>query len=288
MRQDITFTSHALTISGHLYLPENDKPSHPLVILCHGFCGVKELLIPAYANYFAEQGYAALTFDYRGFGESEGEPGRLIPALQVEDIQAAISYSCELTNIDAKRIALWGTSFGGANAILATAKDTRVKCLLTQLTFADGERVITKSMSEEDRSRFNQSIQKMQDKKAATGRELMVPISKVLTDEQSIAFYNAHCDQYPALKIKIPFLTVAETLTHKPEQFISDIRAPILIVAAENDSVNPLTESQRLYDLAPEPKKLHIEKGATHYELYTGEHFERVAKLQLSWLQEYC
>ena len=128
----------------------------------------------------------------------------------------------------------------------------------------------------------------MAEKKATTGREMMVPVSKVLTDNQSVAFFKAYRDQFPALAIKIPFLTIAETMAHKPEQYIKDIAAPLLIIAAEKDGVNPPEESQRLYDLAPEPKKLYTEPGATHYEIYSGKHFERVAKIQLSWLKQYC
>ncbi len=288
MRQDISFVSSEQTLAGHLYQPEKGHRPFPLVILCHGFCGVKELLIPAYAEFFAKNGYAALTFDYRGFGKSEGESGRLVPKLQIEDIRAAIDYSHQLDVIDSDRIALWGTSFGGANAIVAAAQDQRVKCLLVQLTFADGERVITHGMSDEEQARFQQTIKRMQEKKAATGREMMVPVSKVLTDEQSLVFYKANREQFPALGIKIPFLTVAETMQHKPEQSIKDISAPILIVAAEKDSVNPPEESQCLYQQACEPKKLHTEMGATHYDLYTGKHFERISKLQLRWLKEYC
>jgi alpha/beta superfamily hydrolase len=45
------------------------------VLLCRGFAGIKELLLPAHAERFQKAGVAALTFDYRGFGGSEGEPG---------------------------------------------------------------------------------------------------------------------------------------------------------------------------------------------------------------------
>lgn len=288
MHQVISFISQQETIEGHLYLPEKGKGPYPLVILCHGFCGVKELLLPAFADYFARNGYAALTFDYRGFGKSGGEPGRLVPALQVEDIHAAIDFCRQHEAINPDAIALWGTSFGGANAITAAAQNPKIKCLVVQLTFADGERVITHKMSEEEKQRFQQTLERMAEKKAATGREMMVPVSKVLTDEQSLAFFKSYREKFPALGIKIPFLTIAETMKHKPEQYIQDISAPVLIVAAEKDGVNPPEESQQLYERACEPKKLYTEAGASHYELYSGKHFERVAKVQLGWLRQYC
>lgn len=45
---------------------------HPLILLCHGFCGIRNVLLPSFANAFTEAGFATITFDYRGFGESEG------------------------------------------------------------------------------------------------------------------------------------------------------------------------------------------------------------------------
>jgi len=65
-----------------------------------------------------ESGYAVLAFDYRGFGESEGERGRLVPAEQMTDIRNAVTYMQTLGEVDPERIGLWGTSFGGANAII--------------------------------------------------------------------------------------------------------------------------------------------------------------------------
>ena len=65
----IQFYSEGLRLSGVLFLPEAPAP-HPGIVLCHGFTAIKELILPDYARRYAAAGYAALTFDYRGFGES--------------------------------------------------------------------------------------------------------------------------------------------------------------------------------------------------------------------------
>lgn len=93
-------------------LPDNPAKV-PAIILCHGFCGIQELLLPAFAEAFVNAGFAAVTFDYRGFGASEGERGRLVPALQIEDILAVSRWVQTHPQIDSERIGLWGTSFGG-------------------------------------------------------------------------------------------------------------------------------------------------------------------------------
>ncbi|MDH5633287.1 MAG: alpha/beta fold hydrolase [Gammaproteobacteria bacterium] len=286
-RKPVEFTSADETIVGELYLPDGEVTNAPAIVLCHGFAGVKELLLPAFAEYFASAGFVALAFDYRGFGGSGGEPGRLVPALQVEDIRNAVSFVSGLDEVDAGRIGLWGTSFGGANAIVTAAEDDRVKALSVQLTFADGERVITSAMSEEEKAKFLAMIEKMEQKKQATGKEMMVPIVKVLSDEQSRAFYDEYAGQFDALNIKIPFLTVAETLKLKPINALPDVKVPILVVAATDDSVNPVSESHALFEAANEPKELLELAGATHYEVYKGKPFEQVAARQVEWFRTY-
>lgn len=287
MHHSINFFSEGSKIAAHLYLPSPISVPLPAIILCHGFAGVKELLLPSFARYFSERGYAALCFDYRGFGESEGERGRLVPEYQIRDIQNAITYLQSREDIDGDKIGLWGSSFGGANAIVTAARDKRVKCLCVQLTFGDGERVITGAMSPEEKSKFLDTIRKMQQKKVTSNRELMVPIHKVLSDEQSKTFYNENVVLFPALENKIPFLTVAETLGHKPELFLDDLAIPIHIVSATDDSVNPPQESQILYEKAHEPKTHLVVKGASHYKVYEGEFFNLVANAQMEWFRKY-
>jgi alpha/beta superfamily hydrolase len=287
MHHTISYFSEGSKIAAHLYLPTSVSTPLPAIILCHGFAGVKELLLPAFAHYFSKHGFATLCFDYRGFGESEGERGRLVPEYQIRDIQNAITYMQSRDDINNDKIALWGSSFGGANAIITAARDKRVKCLCVQLTFADGERVITGSMSTEEELKFLETIGKMQQKKVTTNKELMVPIHKVLTDEQSKTFYNEKVASFPALEIKIPFLTVAETMGHKPESFLDDLNIPIHIVSADHDSVNPPLESQILYEKAHEPKAHLIVEGASHYEVYEGNYFDLVAKAQVEWFGKY-
>lgn len=286
MPEQLFFKSEGSKIAAHLYFPENVNNA-PCIIMCHGFAGVKELLLPNFAERFSAHGYAALTFDYRGFGESEGEPGRLMPALQVEDILNAISFMRTCSNVDKKRIALWGTSFGGANAIVAATRNVKISCMAVQLTFGNGERVITNGQSDKEKSNLFALIEKMRIRRAKTGKELMVPIHKVLSDHQSKAFYERHAKQFNALKIKIPFLTVAETLNHKPDQFIEKIKTPILITAASKDAVNPVEESVILFKLANEPKDLHIIENATHYELYSGTYFKQAVARQLAWFDRH-
>ena len=287
MKTTINYPSGDSNIAAELYLPANLEKPLPLIVMCHGFCGVKELLLPGFAEQFQQAGFAVITFDYRGFGASGGEAGRLQPALQIEDIKATIDFAVQMSIIDADKIALWGTSFGGANAIVAAVEDARVKCLAVQVTFGDGERVITGELNEAEAAKLRSSLEKMQVRKAEGGKEMWVPIAKVLNDEQSKAFYSRYAEEFPALKTKIPFLTTAETLAHKPENYLSDLNAPLHITVAEQDGVNPPAESYSLFDNAKEPKQLLSIAGATHYDIYEGEYLTQVSAAQVAWFKQY-
>ncbi len=283
--RDVEWKVGETAVVGQLYVPEGPGP-FPGVVLCHGFAGVKEFLIPAYAERFAEAGFAALTFDYRGFGGSGGERGRIIPEQQIDDIVSAVEFLTAQHDVAIEHIALWGTSLGGANAVVAASREPRVKCLAVQLTFANGERVVTGNMSEEEKEKFLRTLTRLQERRVKTGREMMVALGDVLTDPQSAAFYERYAD-HPALNIEVPMLTVAETLKHKPEEALPNLKVPLLVVGAGKDLVNPPQESIHLYAAANEPKSLMMLDDATHYELYEGEYLETVSRRQIEWFSQH-
>lgn len=207
MKKDVQFYSEGKKIAGDLYLPNDmqDQQSCPAVILCHGFAGIKELLLPAYAERLAQHGLIALIFDYRGFGESEGERGRLVPQEQVTDIRHAMTFVQTLKEVNGEHIGLWGTSFGGANSIYVASIDTRVKALAVQLTFASGERMITGKLREEQRNKLESTLRKDRERAVTRNKVLRLNPDQILTDEESQAFYAEIVEQYPKVQTKIPF-----------------------------------------------------------------------------------
>src|SRR5215470_13249641 len=143
-QRTVNFFSEGTRMEGDLFLPSDLKPTErrPVIVLCHGFTGIRSLILGDYAKAFAAGGFVALTFDYRGYGGSEGTRRRLIPLEQIDDIRNAISFVESLPEVDSNRIGLWGTSFGGANAPYAAALDTRIKAVVGQVGFGDGERLL--------------------------------------------------------------------------------------------------------------------------------------------------
>src|SRR5689334_18834797 len=90
--QQIEFSSQGTTCRGLFVRPRSEQLA-PLIVLIHGLGGVYEMRLDAYARRFAEAGYAALTFDYRYFGRSDGHPRHLLLREQQQaDIEAAIAF----------------------------------------------------------------------------------------------------------------------------------------------------------------------------------------------------
>ena len=96
------FVSQGIRCSGDLYLPKNVK-NPPIVIMAHGFAAEKSFRLPAYAERFVLNELAVLLFDYRCFGESDGEPRNLVdPGRHIKDWESAVSHVRTLSAINTK------------------------------------------------------------------------------------------------------------------------------------------------------------------------------------------
>jgi uncharacterized protein len=137
-REDLRFASGAAACAAWLYLPPRAGAGPvPMVVIAHGLSGTRRDRLGAFAERFAAAGLFALVFDHRGFGESGGEPDLFDPALQLEDWRAAIEFARALPGVDAERVATFGSSMGGGNALAAAAADERVAAAISQVPFLD-------------------------------------------------------------------------------------------------------------------------------------------------------
>jgi len=129
----VEFDSHGTVVRGVLRVPEAATPV-PLVVLAHGLGGLKEWTIPELSVMLGDAGIATLAFDYRTFGDSDGTPREEVDHVgQIEDWRSAITFATAVPEVDSSRIALWGTSLGGRNALAACALDHRVAVVVAQV-----------------------------------------------------------------------------------------------------------------------------------------------------------
>src|SRR5689334_327218 len=139
MRQDIAFNAEGTTLRGWLYVPDSGKGPFPTVVMAHGFSAVKEMYLDSFAEVFAQAGLAALVFDNRNFGASDGEPRQEIdPWAQVRDYRHAITYAGTLPEVARGRIGIWGSSYSGGHVLVVAAIDRRVKAVVSQVPLISG------------------------------------------------------------------------------------------------------------------------------------------------------
>lgn len=136
-RQDLSFSSGADSCAAWLYSPAVAHPTAPVVVMAHGLSGTRRDGLGPFAERFAAAGFAALVFDHRGFGDSTGEPDLFDPARQLDDWRAAIAFARSLPGIDGDRLATFGSSMGGGNALAAAADDPSVAAAVSQVPFLD-------------------------------------------------------------------------------------------------------------------------------------------------------
>ena len=78
---------------------------------------MKDLYLPDNARVLNEAGYMVMTFDYKGWGESEGARTRLAPYSRVTDVQAAMTFLSIQPEVDEDRLGIYGTSYGCATVV---------------------------------------------------------------------------------------------------------------------------------------------------------------------------
>jgi dienelactone hydrolase len=137
-RNDLQFPSGGDACAAWLYpAPADSDKGSPIIVMAHGLSGTRRDRLGAFAERFAVAGIAALAFDYRGFGDSEGEPDLFEPERQLGDWRAAIAFAGSLGGVDAGRVGTFGSSLGGGHALAAAAEDPRIAAAISQVPFLD-------------------------------------------------------------------------------------------------------------------------------------------------------
>jgi len=103
----------------------------PVVIICHGLTGWRaENHNMAVGDSLLAHGYATVSFDFNGHGESEGKFSDMTIENELEDLHCIYDYVAGLPWVDKKRIAVAGHSQGGfvAGVFAGDMGRKKVKC----------------------------------------------------------------------------------------------------------------------------------------------------------------
>jgi hypothetical protein len=244
---------------------------------------------PSIAGRFNALGYVTLACDYRGVGESEGERGRLLPRELVEDLRSAVTYLAQRSEVDPRRIALWGTSFGGATVPYAAALDPRVCASVSIAGFGDGCQWIMGPRNAEQRAALERRLAADQEQRVLSGRSEMVAAAELFApDARSIEIHSRVVAAPAGIDAASPAITLESAeriLEFRPASVVDWIAPrPILFIAAQHDAVTPLAGIEQMHRSAREPKRLEVIAGATHYEIYEEPYVGRIIEWTDEWL----
>jgi len=130
-RTDVRFSSGGVDCAGWFFAPAADSPfagpaGVPVVVMAHGFGGTMDSGLQPYAEHLAAAGLAVLTFDYRHFGHSGGQPRQQVSmAGQQQDYLAAIAAAVDQPGVDPDRVVLWGVSLSGGHVLNVAGRHAR-------------------------------------------------------------------------------------------------------------------------------------------------------------------
>ena len=291
MKRAVEFYSEGFKLVGDIYVPDGlpSGEQRAAVLLCHGYTGVKDLYLPDNAKTLNDAGYVVMTFDYKGWGESEGTRSRLAPYSRVADVQAAMTYLGMQPEADADRIGLYGTSYGGATVSWTGAVDQRAKCIVSVVGIGHGARWMSRVRRVDEWFDLQERSKEDREKRASTGESEYVDRSEILLpDRQSAELAAAARRNNPAAVGTIPLEYVDDTIGFNPEWIVDKISPrPILFITSDNDRLVLPEESEQLYAHAGDPKKLVDLKGYGHYEVYSEPAFSEVMAATLEWYGVY-
>lgn len=288
------FQSGGVRCAATLHLPEGAGP-FPAILMVHGWGGVQDALTLPFYGPFNAAGFAVMTFDYVGWGESEGTPRNVInPWHRERDVESALQHLREQPQIDPRRIVLWGTSFGGGHVVKVAARHPELLGAITQVPMLDGMAAV-KAVPPMRMARFG--LSGLADLFRGT-KPIYLPVvagegewSSMDRDgaapamerglEAMVAAFGEKALPYDNRVAARSLLTMG---LYRPFKSLKDVTIPLLIVGATRDTVAPFVE-ERIRSLAN--PRIRIETlDANHFDPYFEPALSRNLGFQLDFLTD--
>jgi dipeptidyl aminopeptidase/acylaminoacyl peptidase len=228
----VILSADDIMLAGEVFLPDDCNRAYPAVCLCHGIPAVpynpeEKGGYPELAARFCRAGFAALVFNFRGCGPSQGNidmPG------WTRDLKSAIDFLHMLPDVDRSKIYLLGSSGGAAVSIYTAAHDKRVSAVATLACPAEFDFMAGGFSAESLIARF---------------REI-----GIIKDPDFPTSAKKWLEGFKAVA---------------PIEYVGKISPkPLLLVHGESDDVVPVEHVERLYAGAGQPKEMIIIPGAAH------------------------
>jgi dienelactone hydrolase len=288
----ITIWSDGVRLAGNLWKPEGlaAGEKRPAILLVHGWGGTKSHLNQAYAPQFAAMGYVVMTFDYRGWGDSDGKLLRIgdkpegesdeyavevrevrtivDPLDEFEDIRNAYYYLIGDSNVDSERLAVWGSSLGGGLALQTAATLPGFKVLISQIGAVNPRAGID-------------------------GNNSQSPLGDEAMTKWRSARARGEVAPFPGQETTAPglqgFPDWPEYVRYDPFASRDNLTSATLIIDAANEELFDIQQNgAALYAAIKDrvPARYETLPGK-HYDIYQGEGYRAAVEMQMAWLKEH-
>jgi uncharacterized protein len=285
------------------------EPPWPAVVMAHGWAAVKEMNLDYVAAAFCDAGIAALVFDHRGLGASDGLRGDIDPERQIADYCSALDAAERIDGVDAERLGVWGTSFSGGHVLCVAADDALVRAAVAQVPTISGSEATRRRRGE---GGLREELAR-EDAALAAGRARYVPAADV--GDTADHLHVEHEPREPIDPTQLPSAPSGEYRDGDRGRFYADLpeprrrtwrnrvtlrsfaryaayepgrclarlgSTPLLVVYADADTITPTD----LIEHAVRRAGAHVETLALrggHYCVYTN-HRERAARAAAAFL----
>jgi len=273
----VTFESEGAELIGDLYLPSGRMPDErlPALVVTGSWTTVKEQMSALYARRLAERGFAALAFDFRGFGESSGEPRDYeSPSAKARDIHNALTLLASQPECDPGRLAAVAVCASSGYTAFNTTCDDRVRSLVLIAPWLHDAALVRELYGGDEGVRERIAAgEAARERYDETGEVAYVPAIST-TDESAAMFgdfdyyLNPARGAIPEWPNRFALMSWPEWLGFDPIRLAPEILAPTLLVHSPDAAV-PDGARRFHRDLAGPGDFLWIE--GTQFDFYDQE-----------------
>ena len=184
------------------------------------------------------------------------------PLDQLQDITACLDWLCVEECVDPNRIGIWGSSYGGGHAVMVTATDSRIKCMVSQVGPVGSTRFDL--LAAESAPILQLAAAK------ARGTNAMMP-----STEGTHATLVGHPDW-------------TKMSRYHPIEYAHRIKVPCLFLdQADEELMDPTEQYPKVMEaMPPDVPKLHHTFPGTHYDIY-DKNYREGSKMALDWFEKH-
>ena len=281
-----SFTHQQTQCAATLHKPQPMGPSpRPTILMVHGWGGTQLMLVKHFISAFNDAGFCVITFDYPGWGDSEGLSRNAISPWQREKVvESALSYAKSLPEVDETNLLLWGTSFGGGHVVSIAAKHPELRGAIVQVPMLDGLLAV-KAVPLARQLRFGVDIM----------LDILNPFGNRYIPIIAEAGGYASMDRDGAWRVqewiqthlgqpydnRVAARSLATMGFYRPLNALKKIRIPMLVIGATRDTVAPFDE-KKIKQRVSENVEIHV-IDANHFDPYLDPWFENNIRIQLNF-----